>query len=410
MRKTRKFKKKGGWWWSRKGSPKIETEEEKNERERIKKETLTNSTIFIDTCKDIFMTEPLSMVSKISWMQKDDCNIFLIGEYHGINNERCKGIFESFKQLINEIFIKKTNFEIDILLEIKENETKFISQSKNKNFERPKDNTLIQFANDDINDINDLNANGYRDAEGHKRKEAQINLVRYLLASCIERHDCSPFKIHWTDANGMITPLKQKDASGNVIKDASGNEITVKKKDKYGNVIKDASGNEITVKKGLKETFANLAIHSENLNAKKLVTTLNGSKNAQYNYIIQNFLLDHDVVMKEIKKATIVNPTYTVNFVKDMFSEIINENYKIYNYHNVFILFRHVIDFYTVARLISQKMKNVIIYQGGLHTDFIIRILKRLKFNDKIHIDQTKDDDNIKCFENVPYINQFHTV
>ncbi len=93
MRKTRKIKKKGGWWWSRKSVPKLEVPkneiviEEKNEREEEKNEIETeeekklNSKIFIDTCKDIFMTEPLSMVSKISWMKKDDCNIFLIGEY-----------------------------------------------------------------------------------------------------------------------------------------------------------------------------------------------------------------------------------------------------------------------------------------------------------------------------------------
>ena len=96
--------------------------------------------------------------------------------------------------------------------------------------------------------------------------------------------------------------------------------------------------------------------------------------------------------MKEIYKASKVNPLFNIEKIKSIYLKIYDITKKLYIYkidynYIIFIMDRSVMDFYTMARIIKSKMKNIIIYAGQNHTERIIFILnKYFGFNVKKQI------------------------
>ena len=111
-----------------------------------------------------------------------------------------------------------------------------------------------------------------------------------------------------------------------------------------------------------------------------------------------NIIHKHCIIKKElckIKKITYdyVDPRkiFNINYILKKFNEKIISTSNIYNSsltsgvlpheHPLSIVLRHAIDFYCVARIISQKMNCVVIYGGHEHILFIIEILKDMGYN-----------------------------
>ena len=98
---------------------------------------------------------------------------------------------------------------------------------------------------------------------------------------------------------------------------------------------------------------------------------------------IPKLITENKFVVKEINKATKVNPKFTLKFVTDLFVKIFNDkkretglSWKLL----ATVQSRRVMDFYTVARIIKSKMKHVIFYAGNNHTETVIKILTELDF------------------------------
>jgi hypothetical protein len=104
---------------------------------------------------------------------------------------------------------------------------------------------------------------------------------------------------------------------------------------------------------------------------------------------------DNYILTKEIRAASRVVPSFTLDWVVNLFMEQYRK-YSILNRENswktlVTLQLRHVMDFYTVARILKSQMKNVIVYAGFVHTSFICSILTKL---DYMTLDRVKG----KCY------------
>jgi hypothetical protein len=90
-------------------------------------------------------------------------------------------------------------------------------------------------------------------------------------------------------------------------------------------------------------------------------------------------------VVKEIEKASKVNPAFTMEFAirifKEMWYLIDADRVREKRSHRVWFLARTVVDFYTAARIVKLNMKHVIYYAGAGHTENIIKILTALDFH-----------------------------
>ena len=108
---------------------------------------------------------------------------------------------------------------------------------------------------------------------------------------------------------------------------------------------------------------------------------------------------DNYILTKEIRAASRVMPSFTLDWVVSVFME----KYRQYSIENrekswktlVTLQLRHVMDFYTVARIIKSQMKNVIVYAGLVHTTFICSILNKLDY-------MTLDKVEGKCYNLKP--------
>jgi hypothetical protein len=270
------------------------------------------------------MDEELDSVYRKFWMQKGDCNIFLIGEGHA-RHTRCKSIYDMFGDLLADNRRLTPPVKFDLLLED-------FSQDRKKNF---------IFWN---------------------RLEHQMNVVRTRFKHCMHKHTKKPcdVRVHWVDST---------EDSESVPKWIS-------------NIGKARLG----IEKDTGDWKAELQSKDDVL---KLVT-LNRK------------------VMKEIQKASEVNPVFNQAFVLDMFQRLNEESMSptilwaadinsiprpiFYDYDpwsgywkgDVFYFNRNVIDIYTIARLIKSKMKHVIIYAGFAHTCNCYQILLSLGFQVKM--------------------------
>ena len=97
---------------------------------------------------------------------------------------------------------------------------------------------------------------------------------------------------------------------------------------------------------------------------------------------VPRLLTENRFVVKEIQKASKINPTFTLSFATKMFMDMYHYNKNAYqcNWEKLMrIQTRRVMDFYTAARIIKSKMKHVIFYAGSLHTHSVTSILLELK-------------------------------
>jgi len=119
-----------------------------------------NASKFISLCKKNILVNNIDRVIETSWLQKNNCNVFLIGEVHN-PHQKCKPILDTFKSLIEQN--SKLKLEIDVFVEIFQYDTVHV-------FDK------------------------------HKvpKQDLQINHVRKYFNKCFTEHNC-PMRIHWAD-------------------------------------------------------------------------------------------------------------------------------------------------------------------------------------------------------------------
>jgi len=282
-------------------------------------------TDFITLGKNHIMNTPLEHVYTKTWMQKGDCNIFLIGEHHYLRNGKCTGIHEMFQGLLKDVIKFQISPKVDIMLETNEKNMDYIV------------NTF------------DIDTSPYLHF-------IQINNVRILLSPCIKSKNC-PFNVHWTDPNSMVYKFYNRITNTN-------------RKPRLPEWIREID---------------ELSTNSEwinNYTPKSVMIR----ENLYDNKNIIKLLTEHGVVMKEIEKARLVDPRFTIDFAKKAFTYIIKEIQKDNNTPNTYIYrcLRSVTDIYAAARIISKSMKNVIIYEGDNHITFLKKIFTDLGYTNKM--------------------------
>ena len=169
--------------------------------------------------------------------------------------------------------------------------------------------------------------------------DAQLNFVRVYFQNCIKHHKC-PIRVHWTDPS----------------------EIShVRNIPNWLNELARTDWKDDSWTKN-----------------KKITAFFNKESD------ISRLLTENRFVVKEIEKASKINPKFTLAFATKMFMDMYDYNVKAYkcNWKKlVRIQSRRVMDFYTAARIIKSKMKHVIFYAGSLHTHSVTSILLELNFN-----------------------------
>ena len=129
-----------------------------------------DSNTFIELCNKHIMVNNLDKVIKTTHLQKGNCNIFLIGEYHNkkSKNSECIGILDMFKNLIKD--------------------TKKI-QNNNIRF-----NLMIEYLQKDS--IKNINNDFLKESE----YDAQLNNIRSFFHKCIKDKNCK-YSVHWCDTS-----------------------------------------------------------------------------------------------------------------------------------------------------------------------------------------------------------------
>jgi len=177
--------------------------------------------------------------------------------------------------------------------------------------------------------------------------EIQLNNLRRFFVKCIKFKNCF-MRVHWTDPS-------QADKLTDWL-----NEMSYEAIENNG-LFKDNWIKNPKIKKHIKKES----------DISKLIT-------------------ENKIVVKEINKATKVNPNFTLKFVTDLFVKLFNNRKREIGLpwkYLVTLQSRRVMDFYTAARIIKSKMKHVIFYAGNNHTETVIKILTELNFKliDKIN-------------------------
>jgi hypothetical protein len=263
----------------------------------------SESKYFIDLCKNFIMVTNLDHVYKSTWLQNDDCNIFLVGEQHNKHdNVNCVEILEMFRQLVKTNNISENPIKIDFFIEIY--------------------NEYV------------LNSHKYK-LRDYNYDEVQINNIRTEFLNCIKNKNCPNLHVHWADPTIIAKTHKR-----------------YKKLPKW---LKIFQKDEVWK-------------HTEN--------------NIDENIIIfiLKLLTENPIVIKEFKKASKNNIMFKIEKIKSIYLEIYDITKKLYKddyNHIIFCMSRTVMDFYTIARIIKSKNKNIIIYAGNDHTERIIYILNK---------------------------------
>ena len=287
----------------------------------------TSETFFKDLCERHIMNTNLEWVHQKTCLQKNGCTIFLIGEEHNARNYKCTGIYEMFESLLKEIHQSDIKPMIHVMLEV--NELNVEEQSQ------------VDFTSE------------LMDKQQHDTK-FQLSMIRKLFYKCIKHKNCD-IKVHWVEPNKMAPGT-----GSNFIR----NTIVPRWITELQRYTSNISSN-ISVDRDWTD---NPLISSE--------------LDKPYDYL--KILTQHSVVTKEIHKASMVNPHFTLRFCKELFA-IWARKYNVeYNYILCAnFLVRDVMDFYTAARIIKSNMKNVIVYAGNKHTNNLITIFTELGFSER---------------------------
>jgi len=165
----------------------------------------------------------------------------------------------------------------------------------------------------------------------------QINQIRTFFEPCIKYHNC-PVRVHWTDPSESYQKIIHE---------------WLLELAKYDFFLDDWTKNKKITPFFKKES-----------DMSKLLT-------------------ENRIVVKEIHRASKVNPAFTMEFATNIFMKLYEHEKERYKYpweKLVTLQTRHVMDIYTVARLIKLDMKNIIFYAGYSHTEAVIQILVALHF------------------------------
>ena len=255
---------------------------------------------FIALCKKYIMNSKLDHVHRKVWLNKEDCNIFTIGEYHK-PHERCTSILDMFKKLLSEN--TKNPVHIDLLIEL-------------------------------------LPVDVYTYAVSVNHDVVQMGQVRQFLSPCVQtKGSCSNVHGHWAD---------------------TGKDI----KDRLPKWIKELNNYNLPL----------VGLHwKENPDISRVLRNKED---------VSKILTENVMTVKEINKAEKIFPNFTIKFAVDLFMGWVTWGEGDYGWiYNAGMISRWVMDFYTAARIIKSKFKNVIFYAGNTHTEHVIEILTKLGFS-----------------------------
>jgi hypothetical protein len=255
------------------------------------------------------MDPMLDLVLQTTWLSHKDCNIFTIGETHGVYSihTKCSPILDMFKSMIemNNSLPKPIKFDI-----------------------------MVEYTQQYSNELKPYKDIGIQD----KPTYDQLNRVRYFLNQCLHNRNCN-IRVHWADPTHTSKRLPEW------LEELA--EIGLSKK------------------------------ATEWLERPKIVEMIEEASD------VSKLLTENPLVIKEIQKASIINPRFNIEFAKQHFmnsfyTEIQNTGIPWIYWVNTRL--RYVMDFYTVARIIKSNMKNVVFYAGNAHTTNVIDILSALDF------------------------------
>ena len=259
------------------------------------------------------MNSNLEMVKTKYHFSKGNVNIFIIGEQHAPRNYTGIGIYEAFKHFYDAVQIN--TIPVDILVEIPD---EVFDSGK-----VPYDSTELQMIN-----------------------------VRGFFYDCIFKHNCGNVKVHWLDGdysqkNEMIYKIPLSEAT------ETKTRTTLSKMPQW---VRTLQKNYIKLKSNGKITLD-----------PKLSTIIEQKG-------ILSLLTENTIVMKEIEKATQINPLFNLSFAEQLLNHVYAKKKSIY------LIYRAVMDIYTVARIIKNNMINVIVYHGAGHSENVAMMLSQLSY------------------------------
>jgi hypothetical protein len=166
-------------------------------------------------------------------------------------------------------------------------------------------------------------------------RSVQMNLIRKNFVHCIQERNC-PVRVHWADPTRSAKYLP-----------------------KWLQALNGMSMSELWT-------------------TNPLITDV-----LQEEDDLPLMMTENKAVVKEIQKASEVNPKFTLPFAvrvfRDLWDKILEESSGPWEYQ-VFYLKRAVMDFYTAARIVKMNMKHVIFYGGNNHMKRLRFILEALDF------------------------------
>jgi len=261
---------------------------------------------FIKLCKAYIMDPKLDLVLQTSWLSHKDCNIFTIGEVHGVHT-KCSSILDMFTSMIEMNNSLSKPIKFDIMIE------------------------HTQQYSDELKP--------YKDIEIYNKPTyAQMTQVRYFLNQCLHNRNCN-IRVHWADPTHTS--------------------------------------------KRLPEWLEELAEIGLNSSSNEWVKRPKISDELEMISDVSKLLTENPIVVKEIQKASKINPKFNLAFATQHFMNTLYKDIQDTNIPWIFWVnthLRYVMDFYTVARIIKLNMKNVIFYAGNSHTNNVIDILSALDF------------------------------
>jgi hypothetical protein len=164
--------------------------------------------------------------------------------------------------------------------------------------------------------------------------DAQINLVRNYFQVCIQKRNC-PVRVHWADPTLFChKPMPE----------------------------------------WLFEMVNSGELMSGSWTQNPLITQVFKNEGD-----LPKLLTGNPYVVKEIDKASKINPKFTLTFATNLFQSLFYEMDHDWPVAAKLML-RHTVDFYTAARIVKAQMKHVLYYAGLSHTDAVEKILTALDF------------------------------
>ena len=194
--------------------------------------------------------------------------------------------------------------------------------------------------------LNEHVVNNDKYLSGYHNNNLQMNNIRNEFMNCIKSKKCPNIRVHWADPTMISKTHKRYEEL----------PFWLQKLQEYNNYekFKNWKTDEIILK------------------------DFNQYDNEND---ILKLLTENEIVMKEIRRASRINPNFEIEKIKSIFLKIYyiqKIRYKhLEQYIVIFLMYKTVMDFYTIARIIKLNLKNVIIYAGNNHTDNIIFILNK---------------------------------